>query len=84
MPGRRVMRLSLAWQIQVTSDFQSYKNGTYTSTTCKSDPSSVNHAVLAIGYGTDESGMDYYIVKNSWSDTWGMDGYFHIESGKNM
>jgi len=37
----------------------------------------VNHAVLAVGYG-NENGVDYWLVKNSWSDTWGDLGYFKI------
>jgi len=43
----------------------------------------VNHAVLAVGYGT-ENGVDYWLVKNSWSADWGDKGYFKIVRGVNM
>ena len=56
---------------QVVDGFSDYKSGVYTSTSCANGPSDVNHAVLAVGYGTDSSGMKYWLVKNSWSTNWG-------------
>ena len=59
-----------------SSDMFFYKSGIISSATCGT---SVNHAVLAIGYGTDPvSGKDYWLVKNSWGTTWGDQGYFKV------
>ena len=69
---------------QVADDFDSYSNGTYTSTVCNNTASDVNHAVLAVGYGTDDNGVEYWLIKNSWGTKWGMDGFFQIERGVNM
>lgn len=69
---------------QVVGDFRDYKSGVYTSTDCKNGRGDVNHAVQAVGYGTDESGMDYWLVKNSWGARWGDEGYFKIQRGVNM
>jgi len=52
--------------------FQLYESGVYYDPEC--DPNLMNHAVLAIGYGT-EGTNDYFQVKNSWGTDWGMDGY---------
>lgn len=41
--------------------FQFYQKGVYKSTTCKNDDDSIDHAVLIVGYGT-EDGKDYWLV----------------------
>ena len=42
----------------------------------------INHAVTAVGYGTDEDGNDYWLVRNSWSTNWGEDGYIRVAREK--
>ncbi|PON48512.1 Cyseine protease [Trema orientale] len=68
---------------EVVTGFRFYKKGVYTSDTCGNEPTDVNHAVLAVGYGV-EDGVPYWLIKNSWGADWGDNGYFKMELGKNM
>jgi len=54
--------------------FQMYTKGVITSDLCGTK---LDHAVLAVGYGTLD-GEDYFLVKNSWSASWGDEGYLRI------
>lgn len=61
--------------------FNNYRSGVLTSG-CGTN---LDHAVLAVGYGK-ENGQEYYLVKNSWSTSWGEKGYIKIgiQSGKGV
>ena len=61
---------------------QTYIGGILDKTSSQCPTSGINHAVTLVGYGHDDaSGKDFWIVKNSWGQSWGEDGYFRIKRG---
>ena len=70
--------ISIAIQANKRS-FQLYKSGIYNDPDCGYK---LDHGVLLIGYGHDElNEMDYWIVKNSWGEQWGENGYIRLLKG---
>lgn len=62
--------------------FMFYSEGVYLNSDC--NPERISHAVVAIGYDTDEkTGLDYWIIKNSYGTSWGDGGYGKLARNKN-
>lgn len=59
----------------VVNNFYSYSGGIYSDPGNTCSGRSPNHAVLLVGYGS-QNGVDYWILKNSWGTGWGEGGYF--------
>ena len=61
---------------------QTYTGGVIDIPSSQCPTSGINHAVTMVGYGHDEdSGKDYWTIKNSWGKSWGEEGYFRIKRG---
>jgi C1A family cysteine protease len=67
--------VSVAIDVGTTELLMSYQNGTFPGVACGAEP---DHAVTIVGYTPD-----YWIVRNSWSQDWGDDGYFYLERDVN-
>ncbi|KAM6463645.1 procathepsin L-like [Liasis olivaceus] len=60
------------------SDFMFYKSGIFFRKGCGKF---LNHGMLAVGYGSirkNKKMNKYWILKNSWSETWGENGYMRL------
>ncbi|XP_033327937.2 C1 family peptidase 26-29-p [Megalopta genalis] len=62
--------------------FSFYSHGVYYEETCGNTEETLDHAVLVVGYGKLD-GKDYWLVKNSWSNYWGNDGYILMSQKDN-
>jgi len=59
-----------------------YKGGIFRDT---SNGKGVNHIVSIVGWGTEkETGVEYWIIRNSWGQYWGELGYMRLELGQNL
>jgi len=57
------------------SKWSAYRSGIFDG--CNQAKPDINHAVVLVGYGVD-NGKKYWLIRNSWSSTWGESGYIRI------
>ncbi|KAL8268259.1 hypothetical protein R6Q59_002057 [Mikania micrantha] len=60
-------------------EFKYYSSGVFTGY-CGTK---LNHDVTVVGFGTQD-GIKYWLVKNSWGDGWGMNGYIMLQRDVNL
>ena len=59
-----------------------YTGGIFTDTQYSEE---TNHIVSIVGWGTDEeTGVKYWIIRNSWGEYYGELGFLRVEMGKNL
>ncbi|GAB6025451.1 hypothetical protein CHUAL_011196 [Chamberlinius hualienensis] len=66
--------------IYASNSFHQYSGGIFYGFDCPR--SGTNHCILITGYGT-QNGQDYWLVKNSWGTSWGIDGYIKMARNEN-
>jgi len=68
--------------IQTTDNFIDYTNGIFsdTQTECPDGANTeTDHAVALVGWGVENDEL-YWILRNSWSENWGENGYMRIKA----
>lgn len=84
-PGEEAVKEAVATRGPLTvsidashPDMAFYKSGIYHNPDCQDTADGLDHAVILSGYGQDEEGHPYWIVKNTWSTNWGEEGYVRV------
>ena len=58
------------------TNWHAYDGGIFDG--CDQANPNLNHVVVIVGYG-EENGLKYWVIRNSWSASWGEAGYMRIK-----
>lgn len=72
---KAVARQPVSAAVTACRNFHLYGNGVFQED-CGTQ---LNHAILIVGYGTTEDGLKYWLIKNSWGESWGENGFMRIQ-----
>eukprot|EP00274_Cyanoptyche_gloeocystis_P006328 CAMPEP_0196656218 /NCGR_PEP_ID=MMETSP1086-20130531/14046_1 /TAXON_ID=77921 /ORGANISM="Cyanoptyche gloeocystis , Strain SAG4.97" /LENGTH=410 /DNA_ID=CAMNT_0041988867 /DNA_START=22 /DNA_END=1254 /DNA_ORIENTATION=+ len=66
--------------MEVSDEFYwEYTSGIWTQD-LETDPSKFDHMVSVSGWGVDENGTDYWLIRNTWGTYFGEDGWFKVST----
>lgn len=69
--------------MKASDKFLYYSKGIFDDARCSRRRDDVDHAIVIVGYGT-QNGQNYWLIKNSWGTTeWGQGGYGLYKRGTN-
>ena len=73
-----LVKQPIAIAINAGDSLQSYESGYLTESDCSSEQSDLNHGVVLSGFMDYKDGQPVYKILNSWSNSWGENGFFYL------
>lgn len=76
------MKGPLAVAVTCNDEFMNYGSGILVSPAAATEQ--INHAVTMVGWGIETTtGQEYWIIRNSWSESWGEKGFIRLATEGN-